>query len=987
MIRVVNMIPNGWSDEQNQDSEPNLSVNPANPNEIIATAFTYDNPAGTSAISPAMSAAWAPIYHSTDGGLTWALRNVLPSRMGRPVPTGDVTARFGGKSGTVYAGLISSDSGWILITRAPDAMTRLQTLVTRSGDQPFVEATTALGGAGVDHDTVYVGYRSDPASRAIVDQSLDAASAPAPAGFAAIPVGVVGAPPTRVAIHALGTVYAAFYSSQNYDGTYDVVVVKDLNWGVSTTPYQALKQPGSGGNGVAVVAGIPSASAYVNDPNFGNDRFGTDLTLAVDPIDDERVYIVYSRASSDSDYTLRMRRSNDGGATWSADIRTISKAKNPGIAINTLGQVGFLYQQVVGPAGSSRWITIFEHSSDNFSTFDSHTLANVPSSVPVPSSVIKTYIGDYINLQAIGRDFYGIFSASNAPDMTNFPSGVIYQRNFNGLTATLLGNDGVTPVPVSIDPFFFTSRTIDPALDFYVRDWTDSPVAFDTGVEPSTNADFYTTSDVWNQRSNTPPMFNSRNQPNSEDPQMAVAGPNYAFARISRRAPALAGSADVTVDAYFLYADLGVGVPFVDVSDTPTTKVTFHATDTQLLSAGVGWLLPATHSKHVCLAVEITSPDDPIQRPSLFGMPPGWSSGTDATVLTDNNKAQRNMGVYPIGQSARPLGGMSFYAVLHSGATLTRDLLLEYAGGSVQGIAAREVTVSVYGTSASVLSPGEVLRVPGMLPGENRWLTIHMETHGASSAPIYHDFREVHGGNPLGGFRIVAQPATTASLVRSNIEAEHALVARTHALFGDEPPARIGEILKQLAAHRGEDDLDGYIDYVTEFVLKSKYVELLETKVDVVPVDVETHHRRIQGAARRRDMPAVAEAHAILLHHLDALLTMAQKARGDIADILLNLQWQRALYARAPLPLSVVNEIRRKSMEFFRDFQERKVAAERFPPFIHRLLPDFEKTAHELGPPGRRLEPFVRRLAKKVADPNTVQKDHRAFLIELQSLL
>jgi hypothetical protein len=37
----------------------------------------------------------------------------------------------------------------------------------------------------------------------------------------------------------------------------------------------------------------------------------------------------------------------------------------------------------------------------------------------------------------------------------NFPSGVTYQRNVNWATQTLLGNDGVTPVPNSIDPFFF----------------------------------------------------------------------------------------------------------------------------------------------------------------------------------------------------------------------------------------------------------------------------------------------------------------------------------------------------------------------------------------------------------------------------------------------------------------------------------------------------------------------------------------------------
>ena len=39
-IRVVNMIPNNSSGETNQDSEPNLAVNPANAQEIAGTAFT-----------------------------------------------------------------------------------------------------------------------------------------------------------------------------------------------------------------------------------------------------------------------------------------------------------------------------------------------------------------------------------------------------------------------------------------------------------------------------------------------------------------------------------------------------------------------------------------------------------------------------------------------------------------------------------------------------------------------------------------------------------------------------------------------------------------------------------------------------------------------------------------------------------------------------------------------------------------------------------
>src|SRR5262245_17050006 len=56
-VLVVNMIPKSLSGEENQDSEPTLTVNPANPLHIVGSAFTPD-PAGGNL---------APIYVSTDG--------------------------------------------------------------------------------------------------------------------------------------------------------------------------------------------------------------------------------------------------------------------------------------------------------------------------------------------------------------------------------------------------------------------------------------------------------------------------------------------------------------------------------------------------------------------------------------------------------------------------------------------------------------------------------------------------------------------------------------------------------------------------------------------------------------------------------------------------------------------------------------------------------------------------------------------------------
>ena len=80
-------------------------------------------------------------------------------------------------------------------------------------------------------------------------------------------------------------------------------------------------------------------------------------------------------------------------------------------------------------------------------------LANTTASTPVRT--FFPYIGDYNHLLAVGKDFYGIFSASNFPDPANFPNGVKYQRNANFSTHKLFNIDGVTEVQVSIDPFYF----------------------------------------------------------------------------------------------------------------------------------------------------------------------------------------------------------------------------------------------------------------------------------------------------------------------------------------------------------------------------------------------------------------------------------------------------------------------------------------------------------------------------------------------------
>jgi hypothetical protein len=73
-----------------------LAVNPANPLQIAASAFTPDPGGG----------ALAPIYVSTDGGSTWVLNSIVPSDSASGSMTADITVAFSSSNNMLYAGII-----------------------------------------------------------------------------------------------------------------------------------------------------------------------------------------------------------------------------------------------------------------------------------------------------------------------------------------------------------------------------------------------------------------------------------------------------------------------------------------------------------------------------------------------------------------------------------------------------------------------------------------------------------------------------------------------------------------------------------------------------------------------------------------------------------------------------------------------------------------------------------------------------------------
>jgi hypothetical protein len=454
-LTVVNMIPRSLSRETQQDSEPSIAVNPANPQQIVATAFTPD-PAG----GPR-----APVFVSTDGGSTWALRTIVPGGEA----TSDISIGFSTQGGELYAGILNFTTGNlnILRTNNPFGTAPMTTLVDRADeDQPWVTAATDGG-----HDHVYVSHNNfnTQPKTATVELSANARTGAAPAGFAPHVVehratAQQDGPSVRTAVHSSGVVYGAYLrwvkvikqTATALDLEVDVIVVRAENFATAASPFTALRDPGDKVAGLRVAKNRVMHFTGSVGP-LGQERIGSDLAIAVDPTNAQNVFLAWCDrvgGVNGTDWTLHVRHSTDRGHTWSPDVFTVKNAKNPSLAINDQGQVALLFQRLVGTGAAARWSTRLSVTTDAWATgVRPHILHTALASQP-PRQFLP-YLGDYVRLVAVGHEFFGVFSGSNRPDMANFPNGVTYQRNANFTTHTLLRTDNVTQVAVSIDPFFF----------------------------------------------------------------------------------------------------------------------------------------------------------------------------------------------------------------------------------------------------------------------------------------------------------------------------------------------------------------------------------------------------------------------------------------------------------------------------------------------------------------------------------------------------
>lgn len=978
MSFVVNMIPNIFSGETNQDSEPNLAIDPADPRRIAGSAFTRDPLGGAN----------APIFVSTDGGHTWALNNIVPSQPG--AATGDITLGFG-HQGRLYAGILRIPGGLrlnILRTTAFTSPTVMTVLVDRTGsgvDQPYVEAARVFRGAAAGLDRVYVGNNDFNAAlgrTATVDVSLDGGGAtpPPPSNFLARRIepratGGQDWPPIRPAVHIDGTIYAAYFGLRA-GGTTDVVVARDDNWAAGATQFADLHDSGDGLAGQIVATGVNVP--FENFATMALERLvASDLSIAVDPRDSRRVWVAWGdRPAGTTGLTLHVRRSMDGGQTWSPDLRVVSNAKAPVVAVNSRGRVAFLYQQLTGAAPNQRWVTQVERTGNEFTSFMTTVLANVPANAP-PAQFLP-YLGDYMDMKSPGKDFYGIFSANNTPALANFPSGVTYQRNANFGTQTLFAADGITPVAASIDPFFFCLTELAAEQDVYVADWTDSATAFDLGVEPSSEPVFYNRSDVWTRLANAPGAFDASNRPVNEPPRNGPGafGDNFAFARIRRRGTGAA----VAVNAHFLVSRFGTGSNYFDAGTDPDPVVNFAPGDDVItMAAGYPWHLPATSSTHLCLAVEVSTLQDPVVPPSLLGHAPGWPT-TDLLVINDNNKAQRNMELGPTTAS----GFLTIYALIHNAATIRRDVVLELAFGGRKPVQLDRLQV-IGGKPQPVRSSGRIV-LKELKPGESRFLRVTLGGARDGKQDSLLVVSEMVGNRVVNGFAVSAQTRASADVARYLVRRAVSVYTRAGA-FGIRGAAKLAKQVQALAKQKNPER--AYVEFVrkaaeqADDVVVKEIVGRLGGRGD--PFGLATSQKSVLSALRVGDGPGVQSHHGAFLEGVDAALTTLDLREGDLADVCQNLRWQADLFRAKKLSgLNSRKRVISSSEKFVADFAARRVATDNYPKLMASLLPALREAAKALKSDSLAQQIVAMRDA---TDARALQRRHWEFLDTLADLV
>jgi len=529
-----------------------------------------------------------------------------------------------------------------------------------------------------------------------------------------------------------------------------------------------------------------------------------------------------------------------------------------------------------------------------------------------------------------------------------------------------------------------------PTLDFYVRDWT-SATAHDMGdpIPPATaGPDWATSSDVWTQYTDVAPTVAANDWVRGVD--VAKSETNYAFARVSLKTTGAPLTPRRDVRARFYIAPFGASPTFgplaeVTQSLSSTTPLTF--VHVQYPSATVAGITAGTK---LCLAVEIDSQSDPLTSATINGTNPDAASKN--RIEADPNQAQRNLAVIAVPAEPPPPagggGGMMHFAMAHNGTMETRDVAFRIAVPRDALEHLRDAKVAVVGGEAVPLRPGGTISLPGMRPGEDRWISLEYSLAGGrEGAMIPVEFDQMHGEERVSGFTFGIVPTAMPDVVRENLRLHHDVFSRLSTAFGiREGKAESAAALKLYRAPQVSEP--EYVSFLQEHrrPIGAAVAALQKQSREKDLVGLAAGQKVLWHAVEEGEIHDAATAHLALLEKLDVVQNMREIAKGNPFDILPTVRWQRELFATVPRlkALDVSAEVVKQSETFIDGYGSGKSDAGRYAALLASLQKPFQATAAALRKEGIDAGAALADLqGQRKASPGAQQKAHRAFLLVL----
>lgn len=382
-IVVSNTDPN-LINETTSDTEPSIAIDPANPDQIVITAF---------------SGFWgttAPLWYSSDGGITWTKKFSIPVPPNITEANGcpcDQTVDYG-RNSILYGTFLTGTSGPPSTTNVFSASTikplkpafwhwlapsgtalRTNLFGFNNSDQPWVLVNRDPSIS--TQDKIYVGY--DDFSPEL-DERVSVAPGADPPTFS--PDNHTGIstccinPGHRLAVNPTnGYLYSIFqnYVGAGSGGSANINYILNrstdggASWGVNGNP-----------NGMVVA----TADSTQPQPKFGtvNALLGGVDHATVDPTNSD-VYYVYGNCDPvTGNNRLSIARLQDNGAGGMTLLSTTFvtgqvQAALPSVAINSAGVIGVLYDTFDGISGGFPQFTAhFAISNDHGITFSDNAL-------------------------------------------------------------------------------------------------------------------------------------------------------------------------------------------------------------------------------------------------------------------------------------------------------------------------------------------------------------------------------------------------------------------------------------------------------------------------------------------------------------------------------------------------------------------------------------------------------------------------------------